>query len=482
MTTTPSSITLHKPSVSVRPSLVNALSTSDRKSVATLLRQFDALALGEGDLTAGANTLTAMALSLANTAPPRSCVFDEKDGVQINVGMGMMVSGALSCGLVEERVLTVLQTRQNNLYDHVSQEIEERKAKLVSGCKFSPERDRSLPSTLEQLEHSDFMPFSVDKLLLRKLLQPSGSKGTREIMEFPVMFATVSSSKGLEAALNFAHQGRPQVHVTLSDTADLTLLAQVCGEVMGGCSKLSPLMRTANGHVIATDPLGILDGLMREGDKKHGWFDRLLWIGEYNAGPAFELGDDNDETQRYQRVGDRFEEAFDTVAVSRLDFDKQEPMRLPCEFAARQREWNVFLRGLEPCFPGITGTLRPLLASLCFGLWQMVIADGKGSRPFDLDGVMAFARLLALRMANAREMLHYEGDLIRHTELSSAIRLKLEDGPLTVRELTRKSHRLDAPTCHEALKRLVDSGLVVRNGSHWNLVPSKNPRSLTLKV
>ena len=95
-----------------------AIIPTDLQSTAKLLHQFDATALGEGDLTAGANTLAVMALAIANIAPPGSCLMDGKDGTRVPVGMGMLVSGALSCDIVSDRVLTILQSRQNHLYGH----------------------------------------------------------------------------------------------------------------------------------------------------------------------------------------------------------------------------------------------------------------------------------------------------------------------------------------------------------------------------
>ncbi len=470
----PTSLALSVPAV--------ALSIRDQANAATLFRQFDVLALGEGDPTAGVNTLAVMALTLACIAPPRSCLASEKDGSRIMVGMGMLVTGALSCSLVEDRVLEVLQTRQNHLYGHVRQALEVQKAKAARGDKSQPRSNSISPPPLEQLDHPDSLHFSGNEALLRKLLRPSGSSSARDITEFPVLFATVSSAKGLEAALNFAHQGRPLVHVALAETADHALLAQVCAEVTGGCSKLSPLMGSACGHAIATDPVGVLDELVRDGGTPHGWLHRLLWLGEHGAGPAFELGDANDSDPLWSRAEERFEKAFETVAAIRLNFQNPEPMQLSCEFASEQAEWNTFLRSLESRFPGITGTLRPLPASLCFGLWQMVLVDGQDAQKFDIAGVMAFARMLALRMAHAREFLHHDGYRARLDALATTLRFKLADGPLTIRDLTRKSHRLDAATCQEALERLVDSGLVIRSGNQWKLAASKQTQALTLNV
>jgi hypothetical protein len=46
-----------------------SLETGEAREAALLLNQFDALALGEGNLTAGTNTLAAMALTIANVSP-----------------------------------------------------------------------------------------------------------------------------------------------------------------------------------------------------------------------------------------------------------------------------------------------------------------------------------------------------------------------------------------------------------------------------
>lgn len=402
--------------------------------------------------------------------------------MRIHVGMGMVVAGALSCSLSDERVVSVLQAMQNNLFEHVSQWIGDKKARDLLGKRFRPREDATSSSPLEKLEHPDFMPFSADAFFLRQLLQPSESTGTRQILETPVIFATVSTLKGLQATLNFAHRGRPLVHLMLSEGADLTLLTRVCGGVTGGCSDFAPLTGSASGHVVISDPLGAMDALVPEGDKSLGWLDRMLWLGEHNAGPSFEADDNKDTAACFGRAGERFEKALEAVVIKRLDFHKQEPMQLQCELEAVQVEWNKFLRTLESHLPGITGELRSLPASLIFGLWQMVIVDGKSSKEFDVKAVMAFSRMLALRMVHARDMLRHDGRRTRIEAFATNIRHKLVDGPLTVRDLIRKSHRLDSATSQEALERLADSGLLVRNGSQWSLTTSNKPQALTFNV
>lgn len=88
----------------------------DLQQGARMLHRFNAMSLGEGDLMAGGNTLAAMAITLANIAPPGSCLVDGENGGSIPVGMNTLVSGGLSCHLISDRVLKVLQELQGNLY------------------------------------------------------------------------------------------------------------------------------------------------------------------------------------------------------------------------------------------------------------------------------------------------------------------------------------------------------------------------------
>ena len=471
------------------PATQLALVPSDSQAAAKLLHQFDARALGEGDLSAGANTLAMMALALANSAPPRSCLADDKEGMRIPVGMGMLVSGSLSCDLLDDRVLAVLHASQNHLYGHIRDWMEKNKIKEhraaatgvifpndtgVAGSRWSP---------FERLDHVDFADFHEPDDMFRELLRPPKSPGTREIRDLPVMFAAVGSADTLKSVLNFAHRGRPLLHASLSDDGDPALLAKVCGEVMSGCPTRALLDGSISGQVIVTDPLGMLGDLVCGDGKGAGWLHRLLWLGDHETSPAFEMAGDANFGPKLLRTGGCFESALETVAAKRLNFNKPDPMQVVCEFSRGQTTWNAFLRGLEPRFPGITGTLRPLPASLAFGLLEMIKASEQASRPqLAMDAVTAFAQLLALRMVNAREMMVQDGRRQRLESLAASIRLKLADGPLQIREIMRKSHRLDAATCQEVLERLADSGLVVRSGSQWKLAPSKQRQALTLDV
>ena len=79
---------------------------------------------------------------------------------------------------------------------------------------------------------------------------------------------------------------------------------------------------------------------------------------------------------------------------------------------------------------------------------------------FNIDGVYAFARMLALRMTNSRELMLRHGQQARIEAIAESVRRKLADGALTVRELTRRSHRLAAADCEASLGVLLSKGLV----------------------
>lgn len=460
------------------------LETGDVHEAAALLHQFNAVSLGEGNVMAGGNTLAAMALTLANIAPPGSCLVDRDDGSRVPVGMNVMVSGGLSCGLVSDRVLAPLRSVQDNLFAHIRQQVERRKngEKRTSETSMflGKEKDPTPPTVLDRLEKDDHFNEKHFEAELRTLLCPPANAGVSEITETPVFFAGIGSKEGLNTATGFANRGRLLAHVTLSGKDDVALLDKVCDEVVSGCPVRGLLAASVRGEVIATDPAGALDDLLQS-RSGNGWLQRLLWLVDHTAGPEMDITGDSKRGSQLTRVGGLFGAALEEMAARRLNFHKHQPMSLEYPFARKQTEWNAFLARLEPRFPGITGTLRPLWASLLFGLSRILEAAPAEEQPrFTHGQVDAFARLLALRMVNAREVIFNEQQHKRLTQIATSIRLKLREGPQTVRDIMRRSNNLDADTCREALARLADGGQVEWTGRQWQLVATSRTRTLTL--
>jgi hypothetical protein len=463
-----------------------SLETGDVSDAALLLHQFNALSLGEGNLNAGVNTLAAIALTLANIAPPGSCLVDSDDGTRIPVGMNVLVSGGLSCGMVEDRVLTVIEARQNNIYAHISQKLErgklrEKRVSEVSAFLGTDEKEKP-PTLLDRLEKGAYITEASFEEELRQILLPPSDADAGEITQTPVIYAGIGSADGLAAAMSFAHRGRLLVHTTLSGKGGATLLNQVCSEVVSGCPQRKTLGAGIRGEVIVTDPMNSLDNLLGNGAVAD-WLERMLWLCDHTVGPEFEITTIADVKPQLDRVGECFDVAVVEMMARRFNFRKPLPVTLEYSVARSQAEWNAFLARYESRFPGIAGTLRPLRGSLLFGLVRILQAASEDDRPRISDAqVDAFARLLALRMVSAREVIldDHRDKLIK--ALAASFRLKLMEGPHTVRDLMRRSNNLDSDICRKALELLVDRGDAVRRGREWQIAATTPSRTLTLNV
>ena len=119
------------------------------------------------------------------------------------------------------------------------------------------------------------------------------------------------------------------------------------------------------------------------------------------------------------------------------------PEMVEMEFEEAQARWISFLRGLEPQFPGITGTARRLLVKLWFGFNKIVSAmQVPTGFKWCIEQVSAFAKFLVHRMVNARAVMLRTAEFTRRQQLEGAILYKLSAGPLCLRGLVRKFHNL----------------------------------------
>lgn len=462
-----------------------SLETGDVGDVSALLHQFEAVSLGEGSIAAGGNTLAAMALTLANIAPPGSCLSDN-EGTRVQVGMNLLVNGGLSCSLISDRVIVPLQKLQGNIFGHIVQRVERRNAedKRISDTNAFLGKEQkgepAPPCVLDRLEKDAQFNETYFARTLRHLLHPPAHSGVAGMTETPVIFAGIGSMDGLSSSIGFANRGRLLAHVSLSGKNAADLLDQVCDEVLSGCPKRKMLTAGFRGEVIATDRLGMLGGLLAE-RTGHGWLERMLWLVEHEAGPEMEIAAKEKNETQLGWLADRFDAAVEEMFVTRLNYHKQQPVIIEYPVASGQAGWNDFLAKLEPRFPGITGTLRPLWASLLFGLWRIYQeVPSEGRPPFADAEVDAFARVLALRMVNAREVILEENHRKLIEAIATSMRIKLMEGPHTRRELMRRFDKLDVDTCLAALELLADSGIVVCRAKKWQLADSRSYHTLTL--
>ena len=324
---------------------------------------------------------------------------------------------------------------------------------------------------------------------LRLLKNPPGG-GFHEIRHHPLVFGIAGGPDTLPRLMEPSHLGRPLVHVAFHEAADCGAYAKSANQLLNGYQLLQPEIRSVCGEMIVTDPSNVLADAVRGSVAGTHWLSRSLWLSDHAAGPAFESKAESADHAKLDRMGERFVRSTNGAWAMRIQTGEDKPEKFSCDFRALQSGWVRFLVGLEPSFPGITGALRSLPASLLYGLKR--IREGfketpEGVPEWYLDWVLSFARLLALRMVNARELILRDSQRARIEALAESVQRKLADGPLTVRDLTRKSHRLSAADCEASLGVLLSKGLVKCTGNLWCLSQAATPtatptQALTLDV
>ena len=89
------------------------------ESLSDLLAAFDVESLGYGDAMAGVNQLAVFALTLANLAPPSSCVI-VPGGRRLSIGCNLLTSGPGVTSALRDEVLPALSRCQDNLLSQLT--------------------------------------------------------------------------------------------------------------------------------------------------------------------------------------------------------------------------------------------------------------------------------------------------------------------------------------------------------------------------
>ena len=443
------------------------MTPQDNRHLNELLHIFGATRLGEGDPVAGANLLAAMATSIANIAPPGSGL-QAPDGETLEAGASLIVSGCLSTSLVAEKILSGLGDRQNNLNSHLRSHLRNHPDKPKAAGNFEAEArasvmDRYNNLTLEGLyADGDFHRGGVAGPWAGLLRQPAAAD-FEELRDQHVIFAAKATTGNLADILDHAHRGRPCLHVELEKAPYFARVARQCLDVMDGRGSTGLNSQTVRGTVIATDPSGILGEAMRAEDVAALMVSRMVLLVDGNAGPEPGEPEANTKLVALDAPGWRYKAAMEQAWGKRLDHRKPGPVLLSYDFHSFQARWIAFLKSKEAELPGITGTARNLLATLVFGLTQMV---GSARAPKDfswsLEQIEALARFLVHRMANARSAMLHSAQSARKLVLEEKILQKLRAGPLDVRGITRKFHSLTAGYCLDVLLDMEAAGKLLR--------------------
>lgn len=449
---------------------------SPENNLTRLLTTFDAQRLGEGDVSAGANVIAAMACAIANIYRRGTRISSDGEP-SFRIGSSVLAYGPLTSALVGERVESVLAEYQSSLDSHCNEWELAKEAFAASLGGLRTDERFTVTPTIQSLQVLSEEMFGEVRDNLSVLLTPLQNGRKRALLERPLLFASGAQPKQLGAALERGHAGQLLVHDVLRDPSHCADLTHGCLPLIDGCKTVGKPARPVRGHLLLCDPSQVLDEVLREGSQARRLMLRMPWLVDGHAGPSLPVPETSGVgvttyRPRLNRMEERFRTALRTAWLKRLDYTSEGPETLAFDLADQQARWVDFLQQKEADFPGITAAARPLLATLLFGLREMVNSLPKpdGVKFYAADAE-ALARILVQRMCNARAMILHDAAKEERERKLQVMFDKLSAGSGNPRDLARKHHRLTVGEARDLLDELVTLGKAVDCGNRYEAVP-----------
>ncbi|NWK54981.1 hypothetical protein HW115_05130 [Verrucomicrobiaceae bacterium N1E253] len=448
------------------------MNPDEQDQLDTFLNTFNAHALGEGDLNAGINTLAAMLCTLANIARPGSAIISP-DAKCSPVGTSLLVTGALSSSIITNDVLTELRLRQNNIVSQLkhakaiqTKEDEANRPKQVTFLK-RKKTNQAESSLHAALNHSQgAMNSATGNWAMAANSPPNPDFDT--LTQDAKIVVSASNARELKTQVQGSHLGKPLVLLGLNHSSCYDRMSELCSALQHGLLPDTEHGKTVKGNLIITDPDDMLSDLIKNTTHNTAYLNHCVWLVDGNAGP-----EPHNHVHDISWIGNptnRFKEALSRGFGQRLNHESQYPVLHELDMIGAQHRWIEFLKGVEDSLPGINGHARNLLASLVFGVLELTSCLRVADAGNPMEGIEVFARLLVQRMANARSLMTYSKQQARNDRLKQSILHKLDRGPHSVRDLTRRFNRLSTAQCRELLFELEDGDYVQNNtNGEWSL-------------
>ena len=118
----------------------------------------------------------------------------------------------------------------------------------------------------------------------------------------------------------------------------------------------------------------LLEAAFRKGDDSSHWFGRLIWFVDGGTPLSPSATKASELPHALTDMQERYKSAMTLAWGRRIEFLNPKPTIYTLRYHFPQDRWMRFLATMEPQFPGITGTARGLLATLRFGLGELLHA------------------------------------------------------------------------------------------------------------
>lgn len=431
------------------------------------LTQLGIRSLATGSAYTDTDAFSAWCAAVAAVAHPESKLVRNDNQQGIRVGINTLVSGSSIAG-VEDHVIVPLRELQN-------QHLRNTEAREASAYDLTRDgrqpgyKTESLKSDVtgrvQPLDLTEEGYAAVNAIWMDKV-DPSQIQA--EFAVRPAFFVEGSNPSQLSEHLKSCHLGKALVALRVLDTKCAATCDMVFRTITDGASLSGSLPHQVHGRIMATVPAALLNQLAPSAVGDGGVIGGALWLTGLACGDTHWPQPPGEQKYAW---GELFTRLFKDVLQNRF---RGVPLVLPvtAETGEKIAEFAEHLQKLEVRMPGISNTLRSLLPTLIFG---MSVLRGCHRKKGEMLSGEAIAVLAALSSELADRMMEHYLSLIdahrreRIRRFSGAIYQRLQEGPRTVRDLTRRVNKLRVEDAKEALQFLVARGLVVQIDALWRL-------------
>ncbi|MEO5917266.1 MAG: hypothetical protein ABIS50_23750 [Luteolibacter sp.] len=442
----------------------------DTDSLIGFLNVFQVATLGDGDAIAGVNMLASMAITLADLAAEDGSV-SNRDGSPARLGTNLLIIGSASSGRAVDEIITEVGRRQTNLVAHLQYYLEatnelrrQQGATLPSTGRGSGAAEDVFSTTQSPLEPL----FGIRQDYWCQALMDPPNETVTDLAACPKFLVSVARPKDLESQLNGLRRGRPLVHLGFSRPSDLPEFSELGAALVEGRYVAGNGCETVRANFLITDSMQVVREAANTPDERTGWLKHFLWLSDGDAGPEGPPGIEDTNLVNGDTITGRFRDALGRVMTSRLNLPEKRPVVLHLNTRKARVEWTAFLKEMESRLPGISGAARNLLTSLVFGFDQ-ISRVGATRLEFSIEGVVAFARFLVLRMTNARTAILHASEIARRRLQIERVFGKLGNDRADAR-MIYKNLNIPAAESYECLRWLETAKLARCVGGVWEQV------------
>lgn len=447
------------------------LSEKEMAQLKKLLETLDVRTVTEGDLMSSLNTLVAMACSVSNLAGAYSGVY-EGEGRCLPMGQSLLVSAPESCGSIQDLVISKLFRVQQNWKSqlHRFAETNEKKS-IISG---EGHQVTLLESNVTRLcNELRAMSRNDTEYWGQTAFESPPARSGYDWLRKPDLVVSRPDMKGLTKGLGLALD--QQLLIVSNLTSKMNPESYECNymALSDGVFNLAQSNETVKAHFLITDPYQELKSLVRE-QRVSPWLGHPLWLldGTDTVSGADQLPKHLEPAK--VKLTRNFHAGLMAALGGRIHTFHEEALRFPLPVSEGQRVWMKFLRMMDGSLPGIVSSGRHLFVTLLFGLTMIHQETRQKKTILSPALVYALGKFLIHRMANFRNQLVLGEEREKRQLLLNKVTLKLENGPLTPRQITRKFNSMLIDQCRDLLCTLEKEGRVKQEEGRYALcLPSK---------